>query len=80
MSWEGWAVVAVSLAAIAVVVSEYGERRGTPAIVAIVAALGLVCWLKGTSPGSGRARAEFDRIRENGRTHNAEGLPPPDGQ
>lgn len=79
MSWEGWVVMAVSLVGIGAVVRSYGEKRGTPAVLAIVAAVGLVCWLKGTSPGSGRARAEFDRIRGRERSRLVKGWrPPPD--
>ena len=66
VSWEGWLVFAVGLGAIGVVIVRYGEASARPAVLAITSVLILICWIKGTSPGSARAKAEFDRSRRAG--------------
>lgn len=63
MSWEGWALFAVGLAGIGIVIARSGEDDGTLPVLAITALLLLACWLKGTSPGSASAKAEFERAR-----------------
>lgn len=67
MSWEGWAVFAVGLAGIGIVIARSAEDDGTLPVLAITALLLLACWLKGTSPGSASAKAEFERARSQNR-------------
>lgn len=67
VSWQGWTILALALGAIGVAILRYGEDRATPAVLAITAVLLLLCRLKGTSPGSARAKAEFDRARRTGK-------------
>jgi hypothetical protein len=58
VSWEGWAALVLILGPTLVLA---GSSRGWSALTA--ALLGLVCILKGTSPGGSRRRKEFLRTR-----------------
>lgn len=59
---------ALALAGMGAVILRNGEDDGTLPVLAITALLVLVCWLKGTSPGSASAKAEFEHARsQNGR-------------
>lgn len=65
VSWEGWlvAAVAVGVAAVSFVAVGDPDRAVIPGGVAILALL-VLSFLKGTSPGGWRRRAEFDQLRD----------------
>jgi hypothetical protein len=62
VSPEGWVVAGAWLVA-TIVVAEKTSAPWWVTSLALPAVLLLVCWLKGTSPGSGRSRAAMERER-----------------
>ena len=67
VSWEGWATHAVLVLA-AVLVGQIAEPDWL-VILGCLAALVGICFLKGTSPGGGVQRAEFERGRRGRLIH-----------
>ena len=59
-SWEGWAVMGVFVA----VVIGLGVARLVPLVFVAIAAMLLVCFLKGTPPGGPSAWKEYKASRE----------------
>lgn len=64
VSWEGWVVTGAAAALIVAVLARWGEDRAGGPVIAVASALIAICILKGTSPGSVRAKRAFDRERE----------------
>ena len=64
VSWEGWFVTGAGAAVIVALLARWGDDQAGGLIIGVVIALIVVCFLKGTSPGSVGAKRAFDRERK----------------